>query len=107
MTNPPPDPAEPAPAAPEIRRAAIHGAIAIGFALATLVVAGMSAGGLRTLLFAVAPVVMFIGAVTMLIRTYRVWKANGRWQIWQGAAWFLLSVFLVMLFSVAPILLNR
>lgn len=78
--------------------------IVIGFAIATLAVALLSSGGLRTLLVAAAPVITLGGAVWALWHTYRTWKAQGRWQIWQGAAWFLLSAFLIVLFNAARFL---
>ena len=43
------------------------------------------------------PGTLFVGGVGALIRTYRVWKAEGVWPIWQGAAWFLLLLMLVCL----------
>lgn len=43
------------------------------------------------------PGILFAGGVGALVRTYRVWKAEGVWPIWQAAAWFLLLLFLVCL----------
>lgn len=58
---------------------------------------------LQTVLVVASPVVVLLGASTMLYRTYRVWKRNGRWvAVWQ-AAWFLLFFFIVMLFNSAPV----
>ena len=36
------------------------------------------------------------------MRTIQVWRAEGRWWIWQGAGWFLLALMLVVLFMTAP-----
>ncbi len=43
------------------------------------------------------PVILFAGGVGAFVRTYRVWRADGVWPIWQAAGWFLLLVFLVCL----------
>ena len=43
------------------------------------------------------PVILFVGGVGALVQTYRVWKAEGVWPIWQGAGWFLLMLMLVCL----------
>jgi hypothetical protein len=43
------------------------------------------------------PVILFAGGVGALVQTYRVWKAEGVWPIWQGAGWFLLLLTLVCL----------
>jgi hypothetical protein len=34
-----------------------------------------------------------------------VWRARGRWWIWQGAGWFLLMLMLVVLGMTAPVAL--
>lgn len=43
------------------------------------------------------PVILFAGGVGALVQTYRVWRAEGVWPIWQGAGWFLLALTLVCL----------
>ncbi|MDA0251693.1 MAG: hypothetical protein O3A42_12260 [Actinobacteria bacterium] len=43
------------------------------------------------------PGVLFLGGVGAFIRTYRVWRAEGVWVIWQAAGWFLLMLFLFFL----------
>lgn len=43
------------------------------------------------------PVILFIGGVGALVKTYKVWRAEGVWPIWQGAGWFLLLLMLVCL----------
>lgn len=43
------------------------------------------------------PAVLFVGGLGAFIRTYQVWRAEGTWPIWQGAGWFLFSLFLVTL----------
>lgn len=90
----------------DIRRAVIIGAIVIAFAVATLVVAGLSAGGLRIGLVVATPLILFGGAMFMLVRTYRTWRADGHWQVWQGAAWFLLCLFVLTLVATAPLLVG-
>ena len=49
-----------------------------------------------------APLTLFLGAVWAFVRTIRVWHAQGRWWIWQGAGWFLLAVMLVTLVMTVP-----
>ena len=44
-----------------------------------------------------SPAVLFLGGLGAFIRTYQVWRARGRWWIWQGAGWFLLALMLVVL----------
>ena len=36
------------------------------------------------------PGILFAGGIGGLIRTYRVWRAEGVWPIWQAASWVLL-----------------
>ena len=44
----------------------------------------------RSLLAAIlVPGILFGGGIGGLIRTYRVWRAEGVWPIWQAASWFL------------------
>ena len=45
------------------------------------------------------PVILTIGSVGALVRTYQVYKAGGVWPIWHGASWILLA-FLMMFFDV-------
>ena len=44
-----------------------------------------------------APLILFLGGLGAFIRTYQVWRASGRWWIWQGAGWFLLALMLLVL----------
>lgn len=89
-----------------LRRAVTHGIITVAFALACFAVAALSSGGLRTTMIAVAPAVMFIGAFGALWITYRTWRAGGRWQVWQGASWFLLAAAVMTMMATAPALLE-
>ncbi len=90
----------------EMREAAVHVAVTVGFGLAALLVAWASDDGLRTALVVAAPILVLIGALGALFRTYRNWRAGGRWQIWQGASWFLLATFIMFLFSTGPVLVG-
>ncbi|MEP9394305.1 hypothetical protein ABLE92_02460 [Gordonia sp. VNQ95] len=102
-----PDNTPPPPRGPStFRRAVIYDAVIIGLGIATLVVAVASSDGLRTVLVIAAPVIVGGGAIGALWRTYTEWRSGGQWQVWQGAAWFLLALFLVFLFSTAPYLLE-
>ena len=49
-----------------------------------------------------APVVLFLGGVAAFVRTIQVWRASGRWWVWQGAGWFMLALMLVVLFMTVP-----
>ncbi|GAC84195.1 hypothetical protein GP2_019_00120 [Gordonia paraffinivorans NBRC 108238] len=88
----------------DFREIATHVAITAVFGLALVVVAGFSSDPLQTALIVAAPVVVLVGAISMLVRTYRVYRRGGRWQLWQGGSWFLLAFFIVMLFGSAPAL---
>ncbi len=46
---------------------------------------------------ATVPTIVLVGAIGAFVRTYRVWRAEGTWVIWQGAGWFLMAVMLVFL----------
>jgi hypothetical protein len=52
-----------------------------------------------------APLILFLGGVGAFVCTFRVWRARGRWWIWQGAGWFLLMLMLVVLGMTAPVAL--
>ena len=43
------------------------------------------------------PGILFTGGVGALIQTYRVWRAEGVWVIWQAAGWLLLLLCLFFL----------
>jgi NADH:ubiquinone oxidoreductase subunit H len=43
------------------------------------------------------PAILFVGGVGAFVKTYKVWKAEGAWVVWQGAGWFLLTSMLVTL----------
>ncbi|MFZ2175021.1 MAG: hypothetical protein WAW17_13530 [Rhodococcus sp. (in: high G+C Gram-positive bacteria)] len=47
------------------------------------------AGGEKYLLVFGPSALLLLGGLGAFVRTYRVWKDGGRWQIWQGAGWFL------------------
>ncbi|MDQ1731442.1 MAG: hypothetical protein QOK10_1601 [Pseudonocardiales bacterium] len=43
------------------------------------------------------PGLLFVGALAAFVKTYRDWRANRTWPIWQGAGWFLLTLSLLAL----------
>lgn len=43
------------------------------------------------------PTVLFAGGIGAFVQTYRVWRVEGVWPIWQAAGWFLLLLFLFVL----------
>ena len=52
-----------------------------------------------------SPLILLLGGLGAFVRTYQVWRARGRWWIWQGAGWFLLVLMLVVLMMTAPVAL--
>ncbi|MCV7016852.1 hypothetical protein ACRDU6_04015 [Mycolicibacterium sp. ELW1] len=74
---------------------------AVTYVVAVVVVAGVAFAAAMLWHSRVAgvlvPVILFTGGVGALIQTYRVWRAEGTWPIWQGAGWFLLALFLFCL----------
>ena len=53
-----------------------------------------------------SPLILLLGGIGAFVPTYRVWRAGGRWWIWQGAGWFLLVLMLVELTMTAPVALG-
>lgn len=53
-----------------------------------------------------APLVLFLGGVWAFVQTIQVWRARGRWWIWQGAGWFMLLLMLVVLAMTVPVALS-
>jgi hypothetical protein len=63
-------------------------------------------GGIqRNVLGIGSPLILLLGGLGAFVRTYQVWRARGRWWIWQGAGWFLLVLMLVVLMMTAPVAL--
>ncbi|MBD0862198.1 hypothetical protein IA539_13380 [Gordonia sp. zg691] len=88
----------------DFRAMVVHIVVTVVFGLGLLLIAHASSDSLQTVLIIASPIVVLVGAIAMLFRTYRVYKRGGRWQVWQGGAWFLLVFFIVMLFNSAPVL---
>src|ERR1700694_3016719 len=53
-----------------------------------------------------SPLILLLGGIWAFVRTYLLWRARGRWWIWQGAGWFLLVLMLVVLTMTAPVALR-
>jgi hypothetical protein len=53
-----------------------------------------------------SPLVLMLGGLGVFVRTYQVWRAAGRWWIWQGAGWFLLVLMLAVLTMTVPMALH-
>ncbi len=53
-----------------------------------------------------SPLILLVGGLGAFVRTYQVWRAGGRWWIWQGAGWFLLVLMLVVLTMTVPVALR-
>ena len=87
-----------------IRAAFWHGGVTVALALLLLIGGGVAEGGVQTALIVAAMTVMIIGSFAAMIRTWLVWRAHGRWQVWQGATWFLLAATILWVFTTIPIL---
>lgn len=74
---------------------------AVNYVLVVIALAGAAFAATaiwRSLLAAIlVPGILFAGGIGGLIRTYRVWRAEGVWPIWQAASWFLLMLALFCL----------
>jgi len=88
-------------ASDDLRAVAVHVIVTVAFTFGLIGVALASSSPMRTVLFAASPIVALLGALAMLWRTYRVWRNEGRWQVWQGGSWFLLAFFVITLFGTA------
>jgi hypothetical protein len=53
-----------------------------------------------------SPLILLLGGLGAFVRTYQVWRAGGRWWIWQGAGWFLLVLMLAVLTMTVPVALR-
>ncbi len=87
---------------------------ALTYAITILVVAALFVGVGAALydpvplaIIIVFPLIIMVGAGGALWWTYRTWQAKGRWQVWQGASWFLLAMFLLALGGTGSTLLER
>ncbi|HZN81030.1 MAG TPA: hypothetical protein VFC01_15295 [Mycobacterium sp.] len=60
----------------------------------------------RNLLGIGSPLILLLGGLAAFVRTYQIWRACGRWWIWQGAGWFLLVLMLVVLTMTVPVALH-
>lgn len=74
---------------------------AVTYAVSVVVVAGLAFATAMIWHSRIAgilvPLILFVGGVGAFVQTYRVWRVEGTWPIWQGAGWFLLAVFLLCL----------
>lgn len=59
----------------------------------------------RNFLAVGAPLVLFLGGAWAFACTIKLWRARGRWWIWQGAGWFMLLLMAVVLMMTVPIAL--
>jgi len=74
---------------------------AAGYCIIVAVLAAIAGGiylGTDQSLWAWAvPAVFLAGGIGALVEAYRLWRGGGRWPIWQGAGWLLLSLMLATL----------
>jgi hypothetical protein len=43
------------------------------------------------------PACLLLGGIGAFVQTYRVWKSDGSWPVWQGAGWLLFILMLLTL----------
>lgn len=77
---------------PPTMRAAVTYVAAVVAVAAVAFACYVIPGGKPVLAAVLVPTVLFLGGVGAFVQTYRVWKAEGTWPIWQGAGWFLLAL---------------
>ncbi|WP_197381180.1 hypothetical protein [Mycolicibacterium mengxianglii] len=76
---------------------------AVGYAVVVVLLAGVAfavyaVGDPESVAKAIAtPLVLFLGGVGALGKTYVDWRAGRTWPIWQAAGWFLLALTLLAL----------
>ncbi|AUH69770.1 MULTISPECIES: hypothetical protein [Gordonia] len=86
----------------EIRDAATHVCVTVALGVVVLIAAMSTSGGLNEFFILAAPSVVILGTLAAMVRTYLNWKSGGRWQIWQGATWFLLALSLLWFTGALP-----
>ncbi|SIR76847.1 hypothetical protein [Williamsia sterculiae] len=84
---------------PEFPVAARYAGIVVVAAVIVLVAGAVSVGWIRTIFGVVGPLAILGGALGAGLRAYRAYQQGRAWQVWQGAMWFLLVLFLVALGS--------
>ncbi|GAA1456124.1 hypothetical protein [Williamsia maris] len=92
---------------PTFRQAATYAVTVIVVAALFLGIGAALYDPVPLVIIIVFPLLVLAGAVGALWWTFRTWQAKGRWQIWQGASWFLLALFLISLGGTGSALLDR
>lgn len=83
------------------RQAVAYCVVVAVAAIAVLLIGRAVAGSdIPTGVFIAFPAVVFAGAVGAQVQAYRQWRREANWQVWQGAGWFLFSLFVIFLASV-------
>lgn len=82
-----------------LRQAVIHSVVTASLSIGVLLAAAASSGTTSTALLLIAPAIMLAGGLGALVRTYFAYRAGRRWGVWQGAAWFLLCLALMLFMS--------
>ena len=81
---------------PTVRKAIAYGATVVvvaGIAFALYAVMDR-----RSVVYAAGvPAILLIGGIGAMVKAYQAWRTGGLWVAWQGAGWFLLTLFLVCL----------
>ncbi|WP_299575745.1 hypothetical protein [uncultured Williamsia sp.] len=85
------------------------------FAIAFLVVGSLLYDPVPVWVVIAFPLIVFAGALGSLWWTFRMWQSQrstatssrGPWQVWQGASWLLLALFLLSLGGTGGTLMDR
>lgn len=100
------DESNPVDKRPDLRRAAITVGSIVAFGVLFLIASALTDGTLSVTFTVAAPLVVLLCSAGVMRHTYRVWRANGLWQVWQGATWLTLASFVMLLFITAPTLMG-
>jgi len=83
-----------------LRVAMIYVGVVIALAAAAFFVTNATRSLIAGLL---VPLILFVGGIGAFIHTYRVWRSDGPWPVWQAAGWILLMLFLLGLSTPAAV----
>ncbi|MGB3301336.1 hypothetical protein [Gordonia sp. (in: high G+C Gram-positive bacteria)] len=89
----------------ELRDAGIHVAVTIGLGILAVIGATFTTGTADTVFVIASAVLVILGTIAAMVRTYLNYKHDGRWQIWQGATWLLLGLSLLWFTAALPIVI--
>lgn len=89
----------------ELRDAGIHVAITLALGIVMVIAATFTSGTTNKVFIILSTVMVILGTIAAMVRTYYSNKNNGRWQIWQGATWLLLGLSLLWFTGALPVVI--